>query len=502
MSNLKIYNTLSGKKDIFKPIKGKKINLFVCGPTVYDYSHIGHARTYIIFDAFVKYLRHLGFNVFYLQNITDLDDKIIARAREKGVSPKDLALVFEKEYLKDMKALGINSVSKYARATDYIKEIISQVQRLQTKGYAYKIEGDGIYYNIAKFKNYGKLAGRTALGAEDSVSRIDYSKDKKNRGDFCLWKFSEASEPPVVSNVEPSWTASFGAGRPGWHIEDTAITEKFFGPQYDIHGGARDLIFPHHEAEIAQMEAASGKSPLVKYWMHTGFLTVNGQKMSKSLGNFITISDLLRRCPANYLRFFVVKNLWRSPVDYSESAMIEVKSVVERIEEFLRKIRSTKSEIRNTNARLIKNFKINFYKELDDDFNTPKAFAAMFEFIKKTNELLDSPTHQTGAQQNGESKTKKSPLWCGGKNSISKKQADEIYKFFQEINKIFGIINFKKVSASWRKTIPVEIKKLVKEREQFRKNKEWQKADKARLQIEKQGFTVEDTSNEPVVKSI
>ena len=253
-----------------------------------------------------------------MQNITDLDDKIIARAREKGVSPKDLAMAFEKEYLKDMKILGVNSVSKYARATDYIKEIISQVQRLQDKGYAYKIEGDGIYYNIAKFKNYGKLAGRTALDAEDSVSRIDYSKDKKNRGDFCIWKFS--------SGVEPSWHAPFGAGRPGWHIEDTAITEKFFGPQYDIHGGARDLIFPHHEAEIAQMEAISGKSPMVKYWMHVGFLTVNGQKMSKSLGNFITISDFLKRCPANYLRFFVVKNLWRSPVDYSESVLIEVRA--------------------------------------------------------------------------------------------------------------------------------------------------------------------------------
>jgi len=464
---MKIYNTLTGKKDEFKPIKRKKVNLFVCGPTVYDYSHIGHARTYIIFDAFVKYLRAQGFDVFYLQNITDLDDKIIARARERGVSPKDLVTAFVKEHLKDMKTLGVDSVSKYARATDYIKEIISQIKRLQDKGYAYKIDGDGIYYNIAKFKNYGKLAGRTALDAEDSVSRIDYSKDKKNRGDFCIWKFS--------SSDEPSWRAPFGKGRPGWHIEDTAITEKFFGPQYDIHGGARDLIFPHHEAEIALMEALSDKSPMAKYWMHGGFLTVNGQKMGKSLGNFITINDLLKRCPANYLRFFVVKNLWSSPVDYSESAMIEVKSAVGKIEEFLRKVSSIKYQVSSKEAGLIiKKFKENFYKDLDDDFNTPKAFAVMFDFIKKANELLD-------------------------KGQISKKQAGDIYKFFQKINKIFGIIDFKKVNE----TIPAEIKKLAKLREQYRKNKEWQKADETRLQIEKQGFTVEDTEGQgPRIKGI
>jgi len=468
---MKIYNTLSGKKDNFKPINGKRVNLFVCGPTVYDYSHIGHARNYIAFDAFVKYLRSQGFNVFYLQNITDIDDKIIARAREKGVTPKDLALAFEKEYLKDMKALGVNGVSKYARATDNIKEIISQVKRLKDKGYAYEIKEDGIYFDISKFKKYGKLSGRTALQAEDAVTRIDYSKDKKNRGDFCLWKFKQ-------EELEPSWKAPFGEGRPGWHIEDTAITEKFLGPQYDIHGGARDLIFPHHEAEIAQMEAVSGKSPLVKYWMHVGFLTVNGQKMSKSIGNFITISDFLKRCPANYLRFFVIKNLWSTPVDYSESVLIEIRSAVEKIEEFLRKIKkvhpvkSREAGISPT-AKLFNGVKVNFYKELEDDFNTPKAFAVMFEFINKTNSLLDQ-------------------------NLVSKKQASEIYKFFQEIDKIFGIINFKKVN----KTIPAAIKKLAKERETHRKNKDWQKADEVRMKIEKQGYVVKDTSNGPDIKSL
>ena len=466
--NLKVFNTLTGEKDTIKPIKGKKINLFVCGPTVYDYSHLGHGRAYITFDAFVKYLRNIGFTVFYLQNLTDLDDKIIARAREKGVSPKDLAVAFEKEYLKDMKALGVNSVSKYARATSYIKEIISQVERLEKKGFAYKIEGDGIYFDISKFKGYGKLSGRNALQAEDAVTRIDYSKDKRNRGDFCLWKFKQ-------EEFEPSWPAPFGQGRPGWHIEDTAITEKFFGAQYDIHGGARDLIFPHHEAEVTQMESISGKSPLVKYWMHVGFLTVNGQKMSKSTGNFIALGDFLKRCPANYLRFFVVKNLWHSPVDYSESVMIEVKSAVDKTEEFLRKIKTQglKSKAKNKNSKLIKKFTEDFYKELDDDFNTPKAFAVMFEFMKNANQLLDE-------------------------NLVSKKEAKEIYEFFEEINNIFGFINFKKVN----KTIPAEIKKLAQARENFRKNKEWQKADEARQQIEKKGYVVEDTKDGPVVKSL
>jgi cysteinyl-tRNA synthetase len=466
MNNFKIYNTLTNKTEPFKPIKGKKVNLFVCGPTVYDYSHIGHARNYIIFDAFVKYLKTQKYNVFYLQNITDLDDKIIARARERGVTPKDLALAFEKEYLDSMKKLGVNSVSKYARATAHIKEITSQVQRLLDKKYAYEIKDDGIYYDISRFKNYGKLAGRTAIEAEDGVSRIDYSKNKRNRGDFNLWKFKQQSE-------EPSWPSPWGDGRPGWHIEDTAITEKYFGFQYDVHGAARDLIFPHHEAEIAQMEAISGKRPMAKYWMHVGFLTVSGQKMSKSLNNFITIADFLKRYPANYLRFFVVKNLWSSPVDYSDSAMIEVKSASEKIEEFLRRLKNVKNRKPGKNAKIIKELKTGFYNQLEDNFNTPKAFAVMFDFIKNINQLLDQ-------------------------DLMSKKEALDIYKIFQEIDKIFGFIDFKKVQQK----IPANIMQLVKERETARKNQDWQKSDLIRNEIERQGYSVEDTKSGPVIKSI
>ncbi len=478
---MRIYNTLSKKKEEIKPLKNKRINLFVCGPTVYDFSHIGHARTYIIFDCFAKYLKSRGFKVFYLQNITNVDDKIIAKAREKGVLPAHLAEAFEKDYLKDMKLLGITSVNRYARATDYIKEILSQISRLAEKGYAYKL-ADGIYFDISKFKGYGKLSGRTALEAEDSVSRIDYSTNKKNRGDFCLWKFNEGGEgldareassagSPVF---EPSWPASFGAGRPGWHIEDTAITEKFFGAQYDIHGGGRDIMFPHHEAEITQMESISGKAPLAKYWIHTGFLTINGQKMSKSLNNGITIDDFLKRYSASQLRFWIAKNLWSSPIDYSESVMIEVASAMEKIEEFLRKIKVIKATKGTGAKHLLANAKENFYKELDDDFNTPKAFAVLFEFIKEANKLLDA-------------------------NSIGKKEAGNIYAFFKEIDKIFGIIDFKKLTKS---NIPTEVKKLVALRERHRKSSEWQKADEVRKEIEKYGFSVDDTKDGVVLKKI
>src|SRR3989344_5597928 len=263
---LKLYNTLTRKKEKFTPRKTGEVNLFVCGPTAYDYAHLGHAKTYIQFDITARYLRYQGNEIFYLQNITDIDDKIINRANYEKKDWREIVKKYREEYFQDINALGIDSVDKYANATDYIPEIISQVKRLIEKGIAYKIS-DGYYFNLAKFKEYGKLAKRKELKKEDAVSRVDENPEKINAGDFCLWKFKKENEP--------FWKSELGDGRPGWHIEDTAITEKNFGPQYDIHGGGLDLIFPHHEAEIAQMEAISGKKPLVKYWMHTGFLKID-----------------------------------------------------------------------------------------------------------------------------------------------------------------------------------------------------------------------------------
>ena len=473
---LKIYNTLSRKKEILKGRKGKKLSVFVCGITTYDFSHIGHARTYVAFDMIVKYLRQTGHDVFYLQNVTDVEDKIIQRAREVRVSPKALAGRFEKEYRTDMKALGVDSVTKYARATDYILEIISQVERLLKKGYAYKIENDGIYFDISKFKEYGKLSRRTIEQAQDAVSRIDESVGKRNKGDFALWKYSKSGEPMWDFKTgkylgvmgRPAY-AKASAGKPGWHIEDTAITEKFFGPQYDIHGGAQDLIFPHHEAEITQMESVSGKKPFVKVWMHTGFLTVKGEKMSKSLGNFITIRDFLENYPARLLRFFVLKTHYRSPIDYSDNVLEQAKSELERIDEFIDKLEtsaSAKAPAGKQNSKLIKTIRKRFFEAIDDDFNTPLAISILFDLIREGNTLLDQ-------------------------DKMTKTDAKEILDFFKEIDSFFGFIFW----GREKQIIPKEIQKLSDQREQFRKQKNWAKSDKVRQQIERKGWLVEDISS-------
>jgi len=442
---LKLYNTLTGKKEIFKPRSKNRVNLFVCGVTSYDFAHLGHARTAIVFDMIVKYLRQKGYNVFYLQNVTDIDDKIIKRAGERGVSWLGLSRKFEKEYLKDMEKLSVDSVTKYARATDHIREIVSQTKRLLEKGYAYKIE-DGIYYDIAKFKDYGKLSHRTALEAEDAVSRIDQSREKRNRGDFCLWKFAKPGEP--------KWPSPWKRGRPGWHIEDTAITEKFFGAQYDAHGGGRDLIFPHHEAEIAQMEAISGKKPLVNYWLHTGFLTVKGEKMSKSLGNFVTIKDFLKDRSPRLLRFLVLKNHYRSPLDYTEKSILQAEKELERIDAFLGSKASKKQNLSG--------FKKEFEKAMQDDFNTPKAMAVIFKLIRK-------------------------------------KQPDrESIKFLREADKFLSFIFTKEP----KEKPPINISELANLRETYRKQKNWQKADQIRKEVGKLGWRIEDTETGPKLKKI
>jgi len=461
---LKIYNTLTRKKEAFKPIKSKKVNLFVCGPTVYDYSHLGHARTYICFDMIVKYLKQKGYKVFYLQNITDIDDKIIQRARERRTAPQALARTFEKEYFQDMKKnLKINSVTKYARATEYIKEIISQIKRLVRKGFAYRIE-DGIYYDISKFKNYGKLSRRTFSEAEDGVSRIDESKGKRNKGDFCLWKFNKADEP--------SWFSFWGDGRPGWHIEDTAIAEKYFGFQYDIHGGARDLMFPHHEAEIAQMEAISGKKPFVKYWLHSGFLTVKGQKMAKSLGNFITIRDFLKENSGRVLRLLVIKNHYRSPLDYNEKMLGQAKKELARIDEFVAKIKNQAFQ-KTKSALQISGYEKTFEKAMADDFNTPQAMALIFELINKGNSLINQ-------------------------NKLGFNDARNISSFLKKADQVFNFI----LSQEPKEKIPASLLILAEQREKYRKEKNWPKADELRKKIETAGYLVEDTEKGPQIKKI
>ncbi len=455
----------------------KRINFFVCGPTVYDLSHIGHARTYVSFDAFVKYLRLKGFDVFYLQNITDIDDKIIKRASEMGEKPSDLTKKFEEEYFKDMSLLKVDSVSKHARATDYIKEIISQVERLLENGFAYTIE-DGIYYDISKFKDYGKLSRRTIEQAEDGTSRIDESVKKKNKGDFCLWKFSKEGEP--------KWESPWGDGRPGWHIEDTAIAESFFGAQYDIHGGARDLIFPHHEAEVAQMEAVSGKSPFVKYWMHTGFLTIEKEKMSKSLNNFVTIRDFIEKHSPRILRFLALKSHYRSPVDYNEKNIDQIYQELKKIDRFVGSLENqatqdNPSKKKETEETVVK-YKEKIDETLQDDFNTPVAIASLFSFISEINPKIGASDKKT------------------------------INEFLENIDKVFGfiivppeerLVEYLESSETGNQAnTESHIRELAKMRETARNNGNFGEADDIRKKIEDKGYSIEDTKEGFKIKKI
>ena len=371
VAEIKIYNTLSRKKEVFKPLKSGKVNMFVCGPTVYDSSHLGHAKTYIQFDVIVRILKQAGYKVFYLQNITDIDDKIIDRAQRENKDWKEIKKQYEKSYKEDMKELNVTSVDKYANATDYINEIISQVKRLIKKGYAYKISG-GWYFDLSKDKDYGKLAKRTAMEAEDSVSRIDDNKEKRNKGDFCLWKFSKPGDPV--------WKAEIGDGRPGWHIEDTAITETEFGSQYDIHGGGIDLIFPHHEAEIAQMESISGKKPLVKYWLHTGFLKVNDEKMSKSKGNFYTLADISEEgYNPMHLRYFFLAAHYRKPLNFTWDNFDAAKNTYDRLKNIIAGLKRSQDKLNKNNMELAKK---QFLEIINDDLNVPKALAYLWDVLR------------------------------------------------------------------------------------------------------------------------
>ena len=368
-----IYSTLTRSKENFETMNKNRVNLFVCGPTVYDDAHIGHGRTYISFDTIKRYLEYSGYAVFYIQNITDIDDKIINRSKESGIPAHDIARKFEKRYIEDMTKLNVTGVNLFARATDHLDEIIDQIQRLIDKGFAYESD-DGVYFEIEKFKEFGKLSNRKIDELESHRELAETTK--RNEQDFALWKKRDNVDEPVFSSP-------WGDGRPGWHIEDTAITEYYFGEQYDVHGGGLDLIFPHHEAEITQMEAVSGKSPMVRYWLHTGFLNVNGEKMSKSLHNFITIRELLEDWDADTFRFFVLSTHYRSPIDFSKDSLHQSEKSLEKIKKFYSALDVEVSDV-ESDLQALSEAREEFFNSMDDDFNTPKAIAAIFKLITAT----------------------------------------------------------------------------------------------------------------------
>ncbi len=463
---MNIYNTLTKTKEKLIPRHDNKIQMFVCGPTVYDYIHIGNARTFVFFDVVAKYLRSQEYEVDYIQNITDIDDKIIARAKENNQEPLEYAKEYYEKFKEDMKAIGVDS-PRHIPATEHIERVVKQVKTLIDKGHAYLIEGDGYYFDLSTFKDYGKLSGRKAQAADDAVSRIDENDKKKNKGDFCLWKISKEGEPAWDFETGKMARAALGNnGRPGWHIEDTAITEHYFGPQYDIHGGGQDLIFPHHEAEITQQESASGLKPFVKYWMHVAFLINKEQKMSKSVGNFETVNELLKKYPKEVLRFYLLSGYYRQPLEFGDKMLKQSQAGVNRIKELADKLEFIEGEKENEPS--VYAFKEEFDNALADDFNTPRAFAAIFELVKNINSDL-------------------------AVNSIGKSGAKEIKKMLEYANSVLGIIPTEK------KEIPAKVQELVKKREKFREEKNYEESDKVRIEIEKLGFELEDTTYGPLI---
>ncbi|MCW3975366.1 MAG: cysteine--tRNA ligase [Candidatus Bathyarchaeota archaeon] len=462
---LKVFNTLSRKIEEFQPINGNRVNLFVCGPTVYDLSHIGHARTYIAYDIIVRYLRFKGYSLFYLMNITDVDDKIIKRARETNQHPLELANNFAQEFYKDLAFLGIKSINLFAKASEHIKEIIFQIDELIKKEYAYVVDGN-VYFNVSKFKDYGKLSHQTKN--ELKRHRIEPDPKKKNKIDFSLWKSRKG---------KPVWKSPWGEGRPGWHIEDTAITLTYFGSQYDVHGGALELIFPHHEAEIAQAESMTGKKPLVKYWIHTGIVNVNGLKMSKSLGNFITIRDIAKKYNSEILRLFFAQSHYRSSIDFREDNLKKagetlgnLNRIYKKIYDLLDKVSDDLQSEDEAVIKKIEEYEHKFYSAMDNDFNTPLAISALISLGKELDKRINETT-------------------CKGTLRLA-------LESFDRFGSLLGLFEYKEWNRFEEKIVNELIKIIIKLREYLRKRKEWKISDEIRDKLNKMGISLEDNIDE------
>jgi cysteinyl-tRNA synthetase len=442
---MEVKDTLSSAMKTVETREGKRMNMFVCGPTVQDKPHMGHARTYVFYDVLARYLRYKGIRLFYLMNITDIEDHIITKMQETGRSWEDITTSYSSEFFEIMRRLKNNSVNYYAFATDYIKEIIEQISKLIEKGYAYKIS-DGIYFRVRKFKDYGNLSKQN-LDELRAGARVEVKEEKEDPLDFALWKMKKEGEP--------SWPSPWGDGRPGWHIEDTAITESIFGPQYDIHGGAKDLIFPHHESEIAQMEAVSGKKPIVRYWIHTGHLNVDDIKMSKSLKNFVTVEDALRSYWPEAIRIMMLSMKYSAAVNFEEKAALDAQGNAERISILYHRV-SGVPEIRSDWALEMTG---RIFAPLENDMNTPEVVREIISFVK------DSLA----------------------RNKLSEQEKGEILYVLRQIEAVFGIVH----------TVPLPDKSMdiiLKMRNESRKKGDYDSADMIRDTLKSLGIHIEDTS--------
>ena len=463
---MKVYNTLSGQKEEFLPA-GDEVKMYVCGVTPYDDCHIGHAMSYIIFDVIRRYLQFSGYKVKYVQNITDIDDKIIDRAAKLGVSTHELAEKYANSYFEDMDALNIGRVDVQPKATDEIPKIIEVIKGLIDKGYAYPAQGS-VYFRVRNVNDYGKLSHRSLDSMMTGECAIG-GEDKENPMDFVLWK---AAKPG-----EPSWESPWGNGRPGWHIECSAMSLKYLGDTLDIHGGGQDLVFPHHENEIAQSESFTGVKPFVKYWLHNGLVQLGEEKMSKSLGNLITIKEALQKYSADAMRLFVLSSHYRSPLTYSEEALEAAERGIERLAQLISRDDPTGG---NGEAFDAEPYRKQFIEAMDDDFNTPQALAAIFDLARAINQAGDSGLSFSDAKR---------VLEELAHNVLGLRRCDVVVRVPTAKITVSGLAPTIQVTK--------RIVRLSDERSKCRKAKQWKRADEIRARLAELGIFLEDTSDKP-----
>ncbi len=467
---MRLYNTLTRTKEEFKPMVEGHVKMYACGPTVYNYFHLGNARPFVTFDTLRRYLEYRGYDVEFCQNFTDIDDKMINRANEEGVTVKDVADRFIKEYYVDADGLNCKRPTYQPRATESIDAIIGLVQSLMDKGYAYVIEGDGVYYDVTKFKDYGKLSHYKLedLVAGGGERKASY-EGKKNPGDFAVWKFKKEGEP--------SWDSPWGEGRPGWHIECSAMIKKYLGDTIDIHGGGQDLIFPHHENEIAQSEAANG-CPFANCWIHNAFVNVDGEKMSKSLGNFFTIRDIVKHFPYQVIRFFILSGHYRMPINFSDELLRSAQNGLDRIvtcANNLRFVIGKNSGDGSEDELLLSQIKTagdEFIKVMDDDLNTADAITVIFNLVRDINTAVAS----------------------------GKVSDDALKAALDKLVELTGVLGIETEAED--DGIPSEIMELVEQRTAAKKNKDYAEADRIRDLITSKGYSVKDTPQGPQVEKL
>ena len=478
---MKVFNTLSGMKEEFVP-RGNEVKMYVCGVTPYADSHIGHAMSYVIFDVIRRYLQFKGYKVKYVQNITDIDDKLIDRAGKLGSSVSELAQRFTASYFEDMDALNVGRVDIYPRATEEIDKIIEVIGGLIDKGYAYPA-GGSVYFRVGNVPDYGKLSHRS-LEAMMAGGNVDFDKEKENSLDFALWK---AAKPG-----EPWWESPWGRGRPGWHIECSAMSLKYLGDTIDIHGGGQDLVFPHHENEIAQSESFTGKKPFVKYWLHNGMVQFGNEKMSKSLGNLITIKDALTRHSADAIRIFILNSHYRSPLTYLEESFEAAEKAAERLQQAAR---SEATAGKGEGLIDIDTYRNQFVTAMDDDFNTARALATLFDLAREINRAVESGYRVAAAQQmlvelSGilglTLKPSDKPVIDAG---LVARIRDSVY---QELDRV--------VAEETAQTAEGLIEEMISLRNQLRQAKKWQLADMVRSRLDEAGIILEDTPNGTLAK--